>query len=79
MSLVWFLLIGGVAGWLAGMFMKGRSFGIVMNVVVGVVGAVVGGFLFGLLGFAAVNTIGSLITAFVGSVMLLFVVSKLKK
>ena len=79
MDLVWFLLIGGVAGWLAGVFMKGRGFGVVVNIVVGIVGAVLGGFLFGLLRIATGGLIGSLITAFVGAVVLLFVVSKLKK
>ena len=53
MNIIWFLLIGLVAGWLAGQLMKGRGFGIVGNMIVGVVGAVLGGFLFGMLRLVA--------------------------
>jgi uncharacterized membrane protein YeaQ/YmgE (transglycosylase-associated protein family) len=52
-NLILFLVIGGVAGWLAGLFMKGRSFGILGNIVIGVIGAFIGGFVFGLLGLSA--------------------------
>jgi len=52
-GLIFYLLIGAVAGWLAGNIMKGRGFGLIGNMVVGIVGAVVGGFLFGFLGIAA--------------------------
>ena len=80
MAIVWFLLIGAVAGWLAGQIMKGGGFGILINILVGVVGAVVGGFLFGLLGISAGGgLIGSLITAVVGAVVLLFVIGLIKK
>ena len=73
------LVVGMVAGWIAGNLMKGRGFGIVGNMVVGVVGAVLGGFLFGLLGLSVSNIIGSLITAVVGAVVLLFAISFIKK
>jgi uncharacterized membrane protein YeaQ/YmgE (transglycosylase-associated protein family) len=53
MQFIGFLLIGAVAGWLAGQIMKGRGFGLLGNVVVGVVGAVIGGYLFSLFGLAA--------------------------
>ena len=79
MNLIWFLLIGAVAGWLAGQIMKGGGFGLLGNIVVGVVGAVLGGFLFGLLGLAAFGLIGRLITATVGAVVLLYIVSVIKK
>ena len=78
MELVWFLLIGGIAGWLAGNFMDGGGKGVLMNIVVGIIGGVVGGFLFGLLGLSSSGLIGSLVTATVGAILLLFVVSKLK-
>ena len=48
-----FLLIGAVAGWSAGVIMKGVGFGLVGNIVVGVIGSLIGGWLFGLLGIAA--------------------------
>jgi len=71
-SFLLFLLIGGAAGWLAGMFMKGSGSGVIMNIVVGVVGGVLGGWLFGLLGLQAGGLIGSLVTATVGAVVLLW-------
>jgi uncharacterized membrane protein YeaQ/YmgE (transglycosylase-associated protein family) len=75
MDIVWFVVIGGVAGWLAGKFMKGGGFGLFGNVVVGVVGAVIGGFLFGLLGLRTDGSVvGALVTSFVGAVVLLFAV-----
>ena len=52
-SLLIFLAIGAVAGWLAGTIMKGGGFGLLGNMVVGIIGAVLGGFVFGLLGISA--------------------------
>lgn len=78
-NLVYFLVIGLVAGWLAGQIMKGRGFGVLGNIVVGVVGAFLGGFLFSAVGLASYGLIGSIITATVGAVVLLFVVGQLKK
>jgi uncharacterized membrane protein YeaQ/YmgE (transglycosylase-associated protein family) len=78
MSLIYFLLIGIVAGWLAGKIMKGRGFGILGNMAVGVIGAFVGGFLLRLLGFSAYGLIGSLITATIGAIVLIWVVGLLK-
>ncbi len=79
MGLIGFLIIGLIAGWLAGLIMKGKGAGLIMNLVVGVIGAFVGGFLFRLVGLSAHGFIGSLITATVGAVVLLFVVGLLKK
>jgi len=53
MNFILFLIIGALAGWLAGQIMKGRGFGVIGNILVGVVGAFIGGFLFRVLGFAA--------------------------
>ncbi len=78
MSVLWFLLIGAAAGWLAGQFMKGRGFGLVGNVVVGVIGAFIGGFLFRFVGFSATGTVGSLITATVGAIVLIWIARKLR-
>ena len=58
-GLIMFLIIGAVAGWLAGKLMKGGGFGLVGNIVVGVIGAFIGGYLFGALGIAAGGLIGS--------------------
>jgi uncharacterized membrane protein YeaQ/YmgE (transglycosylase-associated protein family) len=68
-----FLLIGAVAGWLAGLMVKGGGFGILGNIIVGVLGAIFGGWLFAQLGISTGNQwIGSLITATVGAVVLVF-------
>ncbi len=78
-SLVIFLVIGALAGWIAGTIMKGRGFGLLGNIVVGIVGATLGGVLFGAFSIATGGLIGSLITAVVGAVVLLFVVGLIKK
>ena len=66
-SLLMFLIIGGIAGWLAGTFMKGGGFGLVGNIVVGIIGAVIGGFVFGLVGLSAGGLIGSIVVSTVGA------------
>jgi len=70
-GLIWFLLIGLIAGWLAGQFMRGGGYGVVGDMIVGVIGALIGGWLFGMLGIGAGGFIGSIITAFVGAVILI--------
>lgn len=80
MNFLWFLIIGLVAGWLAGVLMKGGGFGMVGDLVVGVVGAVLGGWLFGALGLSAGGgLIGSLVVATIGAVVLLFLVRLIKR
>lgn len=79
MNFLWFLIIGAIAGWLAGLIMKGRGFGLLGNMVVGIVGAFLGGFIFGMLGLASYGLIGALVTATVGAVVLLFLISLVKK
>ena len=79
MGVIAWLIIGGLAGWIAGHIMRGGGFGLFGNVGVGIVGAVVGGFLFGLLGLQAGNFLGSLVTAIFGAVLLLWVISKVRE
>ena len=79
MGLIGFLIIGLIAGWLAGVIMKGKGAGLIVNLVVGVIGAFLGGFLFQFVGLSAHGFIGSLITATVGAVVLLFIVGLIKK
>ena len=69
-GLIIFLLIGAVAGWLAGRIMHG-GFGLLGDIVVGIIGAEIGGWLFGLLGIAVGGLIGSIIAATVGAIILL--------
>ena len=78
-GLISFLVIGLIAGWLAGQLMKGKGFGLLGNMIVGVVGAILGGLVFGLLGLSASGTMGSLLTATVGAMLLLFLLSYVKR
>lgn len=74
MGLIAYLVIGGLAGWLAGTFMKGKGFGILRNIIIGIIGSFIGGFSFGLLGLSSTGFIGSLVTATIGAVLLIYLV-----
>ncbi len=80
MHILWFIIIGLVAGWLAGKIVKGKGFGVIGDIIVGVIGALIGGFLFRMLGFSTEGgLIASLIVATIGAVVLLWVVRLFKK
>lgn len=79
MGLIWSIIIGGIAGWLAGLIMKGEGYGVLVNILLGIVGGLVGGLVFGLLGIAATNLIGQLICATVGAVLLIALARALRK
>ena len=79
MNSILFLIIGAIAGWLAGRVMKGRGFGIIGNLIVGIIGAFIGGFVFGLLGIATYGLIGSLISSLAGAIILLWIIGLVKK
>jgi len=79
MSWVWFIIIGIVAGWLAGVIMRGGGFGLVGDLVVGVIGALIGGYVFGLLGLSTSGLLGSLITATVGAILLIALLRVIKR
>ncbi len=75
-----FIIIGALSGWLAGKIMRGRGFGFITNLVVGILGAVMGGWLFKLTGVTtAEGFVGSLIVSLVGAIVLLWLVSFFKK
>lgn len=78
-GLIWWILVGLIAGFLAGKVMKGGGFGVVMDIVVGIAGAIVGGFALGLIGIHAGGLIGSIVVAFVGAVILIWLVRQFKK
>jgi len=79
-SIIAMVLIGALAGWLAGMIMKGSGMGFIVNALVGIVGAFVGSYLFGLIGFSVGSgLVGAIITATAGSVVLLFIFGILRK
>jgi uncharacterized membrane protein YeaQ/YmgE (transglycosylase-associated protein family) len=80
MEFVWFILVGLVAGWLAGVLVKGGGFGAIGDIIVGVLGALLGGFLFGVLGFSSGGgLLGSIVVATVGAVVLIFVLRLIKR
>ncbi len=79
MNLLIFLLIGALAGWLAGLVMKGRGLGVLGNIIVGVIGAFLGGWLLPMLGVSFGGNIGLFITAFIGAVVLLAIVGLIKR
>lgn len=79
MSLLWTILIGIFAGFLAGHVVRGKGFGLLMDLLVGIVGSILGGWLFSLVGLAAYGLIGRLFTAFIGAVILLWLVRALKR
>ena len=79
-SWIGWIVVGGIAGWLAGKLMKGGGFGVIVNVLLGIVGSVVGGWLFGVLGISVGSGfIGSLASATVGAIVLLALVGLFKK
>jgi|GEM_PF-226886 len=80
-SLIVFLAIGGLAGWLAGKIMNHKNLGILGSIIVGVLGAVIGGFAFNLLGLNANagGILGAIVTAFIGAIMLLYAIKIIKK
>ncbi|GJQ60617.1 MAG: GlsB/YeaQ/YmgE family stress response membrane protein [Candidatus Scalindua sp. AMX11] len=79
MNIILFLAIGAVSGWIAGLIMKGRGFGLIGNLIVGITGAYIGGFLFGLLGLTTYGLLGLLLSALAGAIILLWIISRFKK
>lgn len=78
-GLIGTIIIGGIAGWLAGKLTKGQGFGVAANIVLGIIGGVVGGFLFGLVGLSAYGLIGRLVVATVGAMVLVWIAKKVGK
>jgi len=80
MGVLWFLIVGLIAGWLAGVLVKGGGFGLIGDLVVGVIGAFLGGWLFSTFGVSmGGGLIGSIVVATIGAVVLLFIVRLIKR
>jgi uncharacterized membrane protein YeaQ/YmgE (transglycosylase-associated protein family) len=77
--LLWVVLIGILAGWLAGQITKGRGFGLLGDLIVGILGSLLGSFIFGLLGIFAYGLLGRLVMAVVGAIVLLWLIRLIKK
>ena len=79
-SIIMTVLIGAIAGWLAGLIMKGRGLGFIVNAMLGIAGAFVGYYLLGLINFSfGHGLIGAILTSTTGAVVLLFIVGVLRK
>jgi uncharacterized membrane protein YeaQ/YmgE (transglycosylase-associated protein family) len=74
MQMIWFLLIGLISGWLAGMISRGGGVGLWGDLVTGVIGSFIGGTLFNFMGISAYGTIGAIISSTVGAIVLLWVI-----
>ncbi len=70
--LIW-IIVGLIAGWLAGVVVRGGGFGVVGDIVIGIIGAFLGGLLFSSLGIGAYGIVGSIVVAFIGAVVLLLI------
>jgi uncharacterized membrane protein YeaQ/YmgE (transglycosylase-associated protein family) len=79
MWLLWTIIIGILAGFIAGKIVKGHGMGTLMDLLIGIVGSVLGGWIFTLLGLAAYGLIGQLVMATVGALVLLLIVRAIKK
>ncbi|HXW17419.1 MAG TPA: GlsB/YeaQ/YmgE family stress response membrane protein [Candidatus Acidoferrales bacterium] len=79
MGLLWTLIIGALAGFLAGKLVSGRGFGLIVDIIVGIVGGVIGNWVFGALGIFPSGVPGTLVSATIGAVILLVIVKAIKK
>lgn len=79
MGILWTLIIGAVAGWLAGLIYKGSGSGLIINIILGIVGSFVGSFVFGLLGLEAGGGYGSFIVSIIGAIIVLWLYNLLAR
>jgi uncharacterized membrane protein YeaQ/YmgE (transglycosylase-associated protein family) len=79
LNIILFVVIGAAAGWLAGVIFKGGGFGFWINAVVGIIGGFVGGWIFGVLKFSFGGVFGPFITAVLGAILLLWILSLFRK
>ncbi len=78
--MIWSIIVGGIAGWLAGAIMKGEGYGLLLNILLGIVGGAFGGWVFRFFGFTpGTGFIPQLITALVGALILIYLYRALKK
>jgi uncharacterized membrane protein YeaQ/YmgE (transglycosylase-associated protein family) len=77
--IIW-IIVGAIAGWLAGMVVKGGGFGLIGDIIVGIVGALIAGWLLPTIGFPiAAGFVGAIIDAFIGAVILLIIIKLIKR
>jgi uncharacterized membrane protein YeaQ/YmgE (transglycosylase-associated protein family) len=80
MGLIYWIVVGLIAGWLAGKVMKGGGYGVLVDIILGILGGIIGGWVFGMLGiWPGGGMIGSIIVAFIGAVILIWITRLVKK
>ena len=80
MEILYYIIVGAIAGWLGGLIMKGRGFGLLGNIVIGILGGFLGGFLFNALNISiGSGLVSAIVTSTIGAVVLLFAVGVIKK
>jgi uncharacterized membrane protein YeaQ/YmgE (transglycosylase-associated protein family) len=80
MGLITWIVVGLIAGWLAGQVMKGGGYGVVVDIILGILGGIVGGWVFGKLGiWPGGGIIGAIVVAFVGAVILVWITRLIKR
>jgi uncharacterized membrane protein YeaQ/YmgE (transglycosylase-associated protein family) len=78
-GILWWIIVGLIAGWLAGQVMKGGGYGVLADIVLGILGGILGGWIFSKMGMGATSAIGSIIVAFIGAVILVGLTRLLKR
>jgi len=78
MYILWQIVIGILAGFLAGKIMRGRGYGLLVDLLLGIVGSMLGGLIFGLLGLYSSGLVGELVVATIGAVLLIYIVRRLR-
>lgn len=79
-NLIYTLIIGAISGWLAGLIRNGFGFGLIGNIILGIIGAFLGSWLFSVLGVSlGTGVVGTIITSVIGALVLLFVIGLIKR
>jgi uncharacterized membrane protein YeaQ/YmgE (transglycosylase-associated protein family) len=78
-GIIWWIIVGLIAGWAAGKIMKGRGYGVLADIVLGIVGGIIGGWVVGLLGLGSGGFIWSILVAILGAVILIWITRLLKR
>ena len=78
-GIIWWMIVGLISGWAAGKIMKGGGYGVIADILLGIVGGIVGGWVVGLIGLSAGGLIWSILVAILGAVILIWITRLIKK
>jgi len=78
-GIIWWIVVGLIAGWAAGKIMKGGGYGVIADILLGIVGAIVGGWVVGQFGIGGGGLVWSILVAILGAVILIFLTRLIKK